>query len=283
MNSIENLNSTNFDSKRLSHAYIASGSTVEALAMATVCSGSEKRPCMECANCIKASRQVHPDITVVDRLPDRTGIIIEQIRALKKDIIGVASDTEKRAYIINGADRMNVPSQNAFLQILEEPPPHVVFILKTETPAKLLPTIRSRCIELRSRSDNDDTKTVSEGKSAASSEMAHDFIEALKDGNVGLSMFMLRLEKLERSQFTEFLMYARELVVAEAEAEAEALASGNSLSRDTLSRDTLSREMLTRDTLSQAYGLLEEAGGYLELNVNVGHIAGMICANLIKT
>jgi len=253
------------DGNRLSHAYIASGSLAGTLAMATVCTGSGKRPCLSCVNCDKAARGVHPDVTVVDRLPDKREILVSQIRELRKDVIGVASESEKRAYLINYADRMNSQAQNAFLQILEEPPAHVVFILKTSTPAKLLPTIRSRCVILKARGEPDDEIAVGEGKTTAALEMAHEFIKALGSGNVALAGTMFRLEKLDRAQFAEFLMIARELVVAQASAQAPA------------------GKPASKEALSQAYRLLERAGIFLDLNVNVGHISGMICANLIRT
>ena len=244
------------DSGRLSHAYITSGSMADTLAMAAVCSGQGDRPCLSCRHCEKASRRTHPDITIIDKPPDKREIVVAQIRELKKDVIIVPNEADKKAYIVNDADTMNRSAQNAFLQILEEPPSHAVFILRTENAAALLPTVRSRCVELKTRLD-----VGSPGAEAA--EMAQEFICALRSGNAGLTAFMFRLEKLEKELLAEFLVSARESVAAEFRASVHcAVAPG--------------------DVLARAEEVLIRAGDFLDLNVNAGHISGLICATLLK-
>lgn len=69
-------------------------------------------------------------------------ITVEQIR----DFISLTNsrETSERFFIIAPADAMNEPAQNAFLKTFEEPRPHCHFVLLTESPASLLPTILSR-------------------------------------------------------------------------------------------------------------------------------------------
>ena len=247
----------NFDSGRLSHAYIAAGSFAEKLAMTAVCSGSGAKPCMDCAHCKKASLGIHPDIMTIGKSENKREIIIEQIRELKKDVILVPNEAERKAYIINEADLMNINAQNALLQILEEPPPRVVFILKSDSPDKLLPTVRSRCVDLKTLADEESPDTIA-------IEMSNDFFNALRDGNTSLVVFMFRLEKLDKEQFSTFLEASRIRAAEELKA---ALPGG---------------DIATCQTLSRAEMILAEASEFLELNVGIGHISGLICASMIN-
>ena len=247
----------NFDSARLSHAYIASGSLADIIAMSAVCTGSGARPCMNCAHCNKASRGIHPDIIIIGKPEKKREIIIEQIRELKRDVIIVPNESEKKAYIINDADTMNVNAQNAFLKILEEPPTHAVFILRTATPDELLPTVRSRCVELK-------TEITDMPLNAVAAEMANDFFSALRLGNASLTAFMFQLDKLDKEQYSEFLFASREKAVEKLKIAA--------------SRG----EVEICETLSRAERVFAKASEFLDLNVGVGHISGLICAELIN-
>ena len=245
------------DIDRLSHAYIASGALAETIATAAVCTCRGVKPCMNCVHCYKASRGVHPDIITVNKLPDKREIVVDQIRELKKDVIIIPNESEKRVYIVNSADTMNRNAQNAFLQILEEPPAHVVFILRTDNPAALLPTVRSRCVELKARYEPAAVDSVAE-------KMAEELYSAIERGNVALTMLMFRLEKLEKETFAEFLPASRALVAAK------------------LREYSPDGGILFREKLAKAERLLFRAGEMLDLNVSTGHISGMICAGLMK-
>ena len=260
-NEIMNTNDTHpppiLSSDRLSHAYITSGSTADTIAMAAVCSGDGERPCMKCVHCSKSSRGIHPDIAVIEKPSDRKDIVIEQIRDLKRDVIVVPNEADRKVYLINNAELMNVSAQNALLQILEEPPSYAVFILRTETPADLLKTVRSRCVELRARADS----KAPEETAAATAET---FISAIREGNASLVAFMFSLERLDREQFAGFLAAAREQLISE------------------LRKTMRNRVSVTLPAYARAERALARAGEFLDLNVNIGHIAGMICANLIN-
>jgi len=261
---------SNISSDRLSHAYIVSGGLAEALAMSAVCAGPEAaRPCGSCTHCAKASRGAHPDIMVVEKAPDKREIVVDQIRALKRDVIVVPNEAGKKAYIVNEADSMNKNAQNAFLQILEEPPSHAVLILRTENPAALLPTVRSRCVEIKSRAL---AGTVMEAAPpAVGAEMARELFDSLSSGNAALVSLMFRLEKLDKDTFSQFLSAARE----QAAIRLRETGSGGSEQRSA-ERDAM------RELLARAERVLVEAGDMLDLNVGTGHLSGMICANLIR-
>ena len=93
---------------------------------------------------------MHPDVLVVE--PGDSGSIkIEQVR----DVVDRARyrpfEGRRRVVIIDEADALVAAAQNALLKTLEEPPPSSVFILVTARPDVLLPTVRSRCPQLRFR------------------------------------------------------------------------------------------------------------------------------------
>ena len=243
---------------RLSHAYITDGRFADLLAMAAVCTGRGGcKPCAECPGCGKASRRIHPDIAYIDKLPDKREIIVEQIRKLKKDVIIIPSESEKKVYIINNADLMNVNAQNAFLRILEEPPGFVVFILCTETPSSLLPTVRSRCVELKGKPRND-------APEPAGSDMADKFLAAIEQGNTAIAAFMFQLEKLDKEALGRFLSDAEDRIAA-------------------MLRSNLKKGPgVPGAQAAEAVRALRKAKEMLGLNVNTGHISGFICATMIK-
>ncbi|MCB5410597.1 DNA polymerase III subunit delta' [Pseudogemmobacter faecipullorum] len=76
-------------------------------------------------------------------------ITIDDTRRLKNFFSLSAADGGKRVAIVDSVDEMNPNAANGLLKLLEEPPPRAVFLLISHQPARLLPTIRSRCRELR--------------------------------------------------------------------------------------------------------------------------------------
>lgn len=79
----------------------------------------------------------------------KTVITVEEVRKLKSFFTLSAADGGWRIAIVDAADEMNTSAENALLKVLEEPPAKTVILLVSHQPAKLLPTIRSRCRELR--------------------------------------------------------------------------------------------------------------------------------------
>jgi DNA polymerase-3 subunit delta' len=72
-------------------------------------------------------------------------IRLEELRPLRDFLHLSAADGGRRAVIIDAADELNSAAANALLKLLEEPPPLVTFLIVAHQPARLLPTIRSRC------------------------------------------------------------------------------------------------------------------------------------------
>lgn len=104
--------------------------------------------CHTCRNCLLVAAQTHPDLTCIVPESAAKSIKIEQIR----HIIQHSNQTTQSAYkiiIINPAESLLAGASNALLKNLEEPTDRTLFILISDKPGLLLPTIRSRCQFIR--------------------------------------------------------------------------------------------------------------------------------------
>ncbi len=104
--------------------------------------------CGECPPCRRIARGVHADVLAV--APGDTGTIkVDAVRGVVEQAAYRPFEGRRRVVIFDDADRLVAEAQNALLKTLEEPPPASVFLLVTHRPHLLLPTVRSRCPELR--------------------------------------------------------------------------------------------------------------------------------------
>ena len=138
--------------KRVSHFYLISGpegsgkhTLAKLLAAAVLCQGHRK-PCLSCGPCRKVMEGNHPDfITVED--PEHKNVAVKIVRQFREDVYVLPNESEYKIYLF--PQELGIEGQNALLKTLEEPPKYGVFILLTDNPDKLLPTVRSRCTELK--------------------------------------------------------------------------------------------------------------------------------------
>ena len=139
---------------RVSHFYLIAGPSgsgkrtlAKMLAAGLLCDGADK-PCRTCPACRKVFAGTHPDFITVDD-PEKKTVPVDLIRQARADIYIRPNEGKRKIYLFPRAQDMGVPGQNALLKILEEPPSYGVFLLLTDNPEKLLPTVRSRCTELK--------------------------------------------------------------------------------------------------------------------------------------
>jgi DNA polymerase-3 subunit gamma/tau len=98
-------------------------------------------PCNKCSQCKGISNGNNIDVIELDAASNRG---IDDIRALRDTIKLSPAYAKKKVYIIDEAHMLTLEASNALLKTLEEPPDHVLFILATTNPEKLIETIRSR-------------------------------------------------------------------------------------------------------------------------------------------
>jgi DNA polymerase-3 subunit gamma/tau len=141
---------TAIETGRLAHAYLFSGprgsgktSAAKILARCIECeAGPTATPDNTCANCTAILDGTAFDVVEIDAASNRG---IDEIRALRDAVKFPPSVMRSKVYIIDEAHMLTKEGANAFLKTLEEPPPHVTFILATTSPESLPPTILSRC------------------------------------------------------------------------------------------------------------------------------------------
>jgi DNA polymerase-3 subunit delta' len=109
----------------------------------------EPRRCDCCAACVQMATGTHPDFSYVTRPPNRVDVLIEQVRELIAELGGRPSRAPRRIAIIDDAETLNDPAQNALLKTLEEPPGHAIIFLVTSSERALLDTVRSRLRAVR--------------------------------------------------------------------------------------------------------------------------------------
>ena len=143
-----------FAADRISHSYLISGpagsgkhTLARILAAAMQCTAGDRRPCGVCLQCRKVFDSVHPDVITVDE-PEKKTVSVDLIRRARTDLYIRPNEGRRKIYLIPRANDMNASAQNALLKILEEPPEYGAFLLLSDSPEKLLPTIRSRCVSL---------------------------------------------------------------------------------------------------------------------------------------
>jgi len=141
---------TAIETGKLAHAYLFSGprgsgktSAAKILARCIECeNGPTAHPDNTCENCRAILAGTAFDVVEIDAASNRG---IEEIRALREAVKFPPSVMRSKVYIIDEAHMLTREGANAFLKTLEEPPPHVVFILATTAPEALPPTVLSRC------------------------------------------------------------------------------------------------------------------------------------------
>ncbi|MDR2590085.1 MAG: DNA polymerase III subunit gamma/tau [Oscillospiraceae bacterium] len=135
---------------RLSHAYLFVGtrgtgktSCAKILSRAVNCLDlKDGNPCNICISCVGIEEGSILDVLELDAASNNK---VDDVRALRDEAIYTPATTKKRVYIIDEVHMLTTPAFNALLKILEEPPPHILFILATTELHKVPATIQGRC------------------------------------------------------------------------------------------------------------------------------------------
>ena len=135
--------------KRIAHAYLFAGprgtgkTTIAKLfAKAINCEDFNEEACDNCPSCLAFKENNHPDIIELDAASNNS---VDDIREIIEQVPYSPIVGKYKVYIIDEVHMLSSSAFNALLKTLEEPPAHVVFILATTDPQKIIPTVLSRC------------------------------------------------------------------------------------------------------------------------------------------
>ena len=178
---------------KIAHAYLFAGprgtgktSMAKIFAKALNCEEGIGCQCNKCKNCLSIIDGSHPDVLELDAASNNG---VDEIRDLIDKVKYGTILGRYKVYIIDEVHMLSTGAFNALLKTLEEPPEHVIFILATTEPHKILPTILSRCqrYDFEKVSDYDikeRLKIVLYEEGAVYEEEALDLIIKLADGGV---------------------------------------------------------------------------------------------------
>ena len=259
---------------RLSHAVILTGEgdKVQAaryIAAAHLCRADSGRPCLQCNACRKVLDRIHPDVTEVQD-SERKELPVETIRALRQDAYIRPNEGWRKVYLFTDCAQLNERDQNVLLKIVEEGPPYAAFVFCADAVHALLPTIRSRCVELRMDAPPLDAE---EGEAAA--ELCR--VIARREP-LALTAHLTALEnrRLKREQLLPMVEGAWQI-------SADALLSRCGKPGACGEAADMLRRAFDRRQLQKLTDLFRRYCDECQYNVGVGHVLGALGAELAKT
>ena len=286
----------------LPHALIFSGSgdrvaAARYTAAAMECTAQHK-PCLTCPACRKVVQDIHPDVSFV-RDAEHKELSIDTVRAMRADAFIRPNEGARKVYLFPRAHELNAQGQNALLKCIEEPPPYGAFFLLSEQP--LLPTVQSRCVELRLCPLPEATLLRALGQRAPSSTDAQRRTAAAQsEGYLGRALRLLEsgggllpqtealvgalgskvqllsvlipMERMTREALRAVLLQWRELVAQALLCRAGAT-SGYPQAQTLAARCTAASLLADADALAEALSMLDG-------NVGPAHLCGWLAVKL---
>ena len=143
------------ETNRIPHALVFTGPkgvgrflTATTVAKALNCLGDVQGDCCDrCLSCTKIAKGVHPDVHLL--APEGSSLKIDQVRGLNQEVTLRPYEGRRKVFILDQAETMTEQAQNALLKTLEEPPGRAVLVLIAPEVSALLPTLASRCSQIR--------------------------------------------------------------------------------------------------------------------------------------
>ena len=202
---------------KVSHAYILNGeegmgkkSLANAFALSLLCEKGYSNPCMECHACKQVLSGNHPDLIYVTH--EKPGSIgVDDIREQINNTIMVKPYSGPyKIYIVDQAEKMTAQAQNALLKTIEEPPSYAVLMLLTTNQEAFLPTILSRCVQLKLKPLRDCVVKEYLMKNVGVEENQADIYTAFARGNLGKAIHLAQSEDF-KTMYDEILHLLKSL------------------------------------------------------------------------
>lgn len=194
----------------LHHALLLTGEgdlseTLRYTAAAYECTAAQEKPCLRCESCRKVMADIHPDVRFV-RHAEHRFLSVELVREIRADAYIIPNEGQRKVYVFEDCRRLDSRAQNILLKVVEEGPPYAAFLFAAESASEMLPTLRSRCVELR---------VPTAEASAPPSPLAEEFCRLVAEDKRQLIAFLLGLSagKMKREELMELLEETRELLI----------------------------------------------------------------------
>ena len=212
------------EAQKVSHAYILAGeagmgrkSLANSFALTLLCEQGKAEPCMKCHACKQVLTGNHPDLVYVTHEKPNT-IGVDDIRKQINDTIMIRPySSYYKIYIVDEAEKMTAQAQNALLKTIEEPPSYAVIILLTTNPEAFLPTIISRCVQLKLKPLQDFVVKQYLVESIGVPEANADVYAAFARGNLGKAIHLAESEdfRLLYEEVLHLLKHIKEMNISE--------------------------------------------------------------------
>lgn len=262
----------------LSHALLFTGSgdrvaAARYAAAAMECLDPEDKPCGRCSACHKLQADIHPDFITV-RDTEHKNIAVDLIRELRADAYIRPNEGRRKIYLFPDCALLTETDQNVLLKIVEEGPPYAAFLFCAENSAVVLPTLRSRCVELKLHPASVGTQTEDPETEA----WAQELLRALSLGRpCGLSEVLIGRErkKPDRDSLARMLERCRVSCVA-----ALAWLYGREAPPEEREIAKMLTKTLTKGQLMRTIEVFQKYISDCARNVGTGHVLGALAVEL---
>ena len=259
----------------LSHALLFTGSgrreeTARYAAAAMECSAPGAKPCGVCEGCRKVLENIHPDVVTV-RDSAHKNLSVEVIRQVRSDAYIRPNEGARKVYLFPDCALLTEQDQNVLLKIVEEGPPYAAFLFCAENGAAVLQTLRSRCVELKLRPDQ-------ETESGGSQETAEQLCRALAAkhrGSITELTVQLERNRLSREELSSVLERCLAQVAA-----ALLLCYGKAPDPEEQALAELLAQRLTKTQLMRTIELLQKYRADCTYYVGANHVLGALAVEL---
>ena len=247
------------------------GELARFIAAAMECQAPQGRPCGVCPACRKVFDGIHPDVIAV-RDEERKLLSVDTVRQVCADAYIRPNEGARKVYVFEDSGQLDGRCQDILLKTVEEGPRYAAFLFLSENAAAILPTIRSRCVELKLRGGEETEENGAMVDRAV--ELGDSLCQKREDV---LAAYLCSLEgaKLKRTDLTAFLSAAAELCT-----QALLCQYGRHPAKIYEEMAEKLAKSLTKEQLAGIIEILRSDLDESAFNVGVGHMLGALAARL---